>query len=658
MKRIIKQEIFFTLFLLLLLTISMMAVSTASGVLTAHAAEENSTTTPDTAMPGDVTPDTVIPDDGTPDKPLSPPTIDLSIVKDGIQVTWNQVPDAEGYYVMRKVGDGKWKRLANISGDSVQNPSEPSSAASDSFTYTDQKVKEGKVYRYAVKSHRDAGQSVSAYSTKLKIKYILPPQLRLSVTSAGVSLSWAPQTGASGYYVYRKAREDADWILVKKLTSGSTVAWKDMPPSNGTHYGYIISSYSGGYESIPSAETSVLWLKSPTVKLSRSSNAMTVKWSKHTSADGYELQYASNGFFLGEHAQSFNDNAIVSAKISGLSNQTTYFARVRAYKVSNGETYYSDWGLSSNAKSRRTLKASALYAKAKVTTKGKNGKKKKKTVNKIFELRSKAKLSMYGYDTVQGSCTDGKYGYFAMNNRKKEKCRIVKVNLSKPKVVKVSPVLNIGHGNGMAFVNDRNAIAVVHKSASKNRVTFVNRDSLRVSHHKNVKIPEDLPGATKSQRKKIASFSAIAYDPESKNYAAVIKGTTNFLILNEDLDPIRYITPSFKNSYLNQGLDATEDYIILSQSPKSKSQKYNIFSVYTWDGIYVRTINVKKGYELESAFHSGSKFHAGVYRSYNQPYYKTVKKTVTVKGKKKKKTVKVRRWRLMRDNYLYRLSGF
>ncbi len=653
MKHGTTRNIFFTLFLSLFLTVSfLIAFFAATEPFSAHAAAggKDAATLENALTPSEVTSE-------EPSAP-SPPVIASSIVKAGIQVTWNSVSDADGYYVMRKVSGGTWKRLADVSADSLQDSPD---ALSDHFTYTDQKVTEGKNYHYAVKSYRyssDSGKLKSAYSNKLKIKYTLPPQLRLSVTSAGVSLSWAPRTGASGYYVYRKASGDADWTLAKKLSAGNIVAWMDKPPTNGTYYHYAISSYSGGYESILSPKANALWLKSPAVKLARSSRSMTVTWSKCASVDGYEVQYASNGFFIGKKTQKFSGNSTVSTNISGLSKKNVYFARVRTYQVHDGKTYYSDWGLSPNAKGKRTVKASALYTKVKVTTKDEDGKKKKKTVKKTFELRSKAKLSMYGYDTVQGSCTNGKYAYFAMNNRKTDKCRIVKVNISKKKVVKVSPVLNIGHGNGMTFVKGDNRIAVVHKSAGKNRVTFINAKSLRISSRKNVKIPDDLPGATNTKRKNISSFSAIAYDSNSKRYVALVQGTTNFLILDKNLNPLCYIMPSFKNAYLNQGLDVTKDYIILSQSPNSKSQKYNIFSVYTWDGIYIRTINVKKGYELESAFHSGSKFYAGVYRSYNQAYYKRAKKTVVKNGKKVAKMVKVRRWRLMRDNYVYRLSGF
>ena len=87
------------------------------------------------------------------------------------------------------------------------------------------------------------------------------------------------------------------------------------------------------------------------------------------------------------------------------------------------------------------------------------------------------------------------------------------------------------------------------------------------------------------------------------------------------------------------------------------SQKYNIITVYDWDGNYISKMNVKKGYEIESVYHVGSKYYAGFYRSYYKTYYKTVIKKVKVNGKTKKKKVKVKYKKFCRANYVYQVTG-
>ena len=123
------------------------------------------------------------------------------------------------------------------------------------------------------------------------------------------------------------------------------------------------------------------------------------------------------------------------------------------------------------------------------------------------------------------------------------------------------------------------------------------------------------------------------------------------------MEPVRYVKADKKYNYVMQGIDATDDYIMVAQSPKTSKQKYNIITVYDWDGRYISKINVKKGYEIESIYHVGSKYYAGFYRSYYKTRYKNVIKKVKVKGKEKKKKVKVKYREYQRDNYVYQIKG-
>ena len=59
-----------------------------------------------------------------------------------IMVGWNDVDGADGYYLYRKVGNGKWKKIKNYS-------------VSDGFValFLDRGVKQGTTYSYTVRAY-------------------------------------------------------------------------------------------------------------------------------------------------------------------------------------------------------------------------------------------------------------------------------------------------------------------------------------------------------------------------------------------------------------------------------------------------------------------------------------------------------------------------
>lgn len=131
------------------------------------------------------------------------------------------------------------------------------------------------------------------------------------------------------------------------------------------------------------------------------------------------------------------------------------------------------------------------------------------------------------------------------------------------------------------------------------------------------------------------------------------------MILDGNMNPITYIKPSKKMTYLLQSMEVTNDYILVGQSPKAGTgQKYNIISVYDWEGNYISRVLVKKGCELENIFYKGNQLYASFYTSYYKTYYTTERKLVREKGQLKVKKEKVRHRKLMRDNYVYKVGAF
>ena len=518
-----------------------------------------------------------------------------------ITISWKKVAGAEGYYLYEKSGS-KYVLLATI-----KKPG--------TLSYTRTKVSSGKLYTYYVIAFAGGGKNISDKSNTKSGKYLLAPSLEVKAKQSAVNLKWSEVTGASGYYIYRRTKTSESWKNVAKITSVTNVAWTDKSAGNGKTNYYLVKAYYSDSRGSASPTKSTYYLTSPSIKSATKkskSTKMTVKWTRNKSAAGYQIQYADNPFFYKPKTVTIKKNSTVSKQISKLSKSKKYYVRVRAYKKVSGKNKYSDWSLSSNVKSTKTV--STVIQKYK---------------KKTFELKGKAKQKLGGYDTVQGGCTDGKYAYYVLYNRKVEKCKVVKVNLSGMKVEKVSGVLSIAHGNDMTYNSQTKRLIVTHTNVNAKRISIINPSSLKIEKSFDVSIPKKMSGVSDKELKKANGFCGIAYNAKKKQYAALMKNTGDVMILNSSFVPVSYVKLSKKSTLTKQGIDVTDDYILISYSGYP-----NIIMVYTWDGQYVSKINVKKGYEIENIYHIGKQYYATFYAS----AYKNGKLT-------------------KRDNYVYKLKG-
>ena len=67
---------------------------------------------------------------------------------------------------------------------------------------------------------------------------------------------------------------------------------------------------------------------------------LTASWKKASEADGYQIQYAPNKKFKKAKSQTVKSTSVTLKK---LKKKTTYFVRVRAYKVADGKKVYGKW---------------------------------------------------------------------------------------------------------------------------------------------------------------------------------------------------------------------------------------------------------------------------------------------------------------------------
>lgn len=225
----------------------------------------------------------------------------------GISLNWKKVPAADGYKIYRKAdGDKDYSLYKTVTGNSV-------------VSFTDTSVKASTQYSYKVSSYN--AQKEEAQSGSVTITFVKSPSLKsLSKTADGFKLSWNKLSGASGYYIMRKAQTDSYYVKVGSTTSTS---YTDTSAVGGIKYYYSVKAYnSDGISGMPTAKSGIFL---SAVKITSSSNtkkAITVKWTASRGATSYYL-YRNSKYYKTVSTTSFTDNDVKSG--------TTYTYSVKAY---------------------------------------------------------------------------------------------------------------------------------------------------------------------------------------------------------------------------------------------------------------------------------------------------------------------------------------
>lgn len=292
-----------------------------------------------------------------------------------------------------------------------------------------------------------------------------------------------------------------------------------------------------------------------------------------------------------------------------------------------------------------------------------------------IELRGKLGEGASGYSVVQGGCTDGKYAYYLMVKTSNQMGKVLKVNLSNSGEVYRSPaVINICHGNGMAYDAKNHRLVVVGRESRRTQLTLIDANSLRLIGYKEVDYStaaaKGWPVNYGGQR---AGLAAISYVSKYDCYVALQRNTHDLLVMDQNFRVIGFVDTTIKSAYPGtyQAMDADDKYVYLVLSYYSGSQPYNRILALDWnsenlldyingsDPAFARRwkcnnnnsgrpdadVIVNTAHEAENLFHTtdangNETFYLSEY--YNNPKYKwvTQKQAYKVKWKKVKKRVK------------------
>ncbi|MDD6154286.1 MAG: hypothetical protein PUB39_01820 [Eubacteriales bacterium] len=195
--------------------------------------------------------------------------------------------------------------------------------------------------------------------------------------------------------------------------------------------------------------------------------------------------------------------------------------------------------------------------------------------------------------------------------------------------------------------------------------------NVQLTMKQTVKVPWKAGGkyAVKLKKKKItvpyelrtkAGQSMYGWDTMQGGCLASRKG---IVIMDDEFRFVRWFSTPADESHHIAGMVCADGQIIVGRSPRpGYGQTWEKIDVYRWDGEKERSINIMKAWELENLYVYRGHLYAGMYASHYRTFTKNVRKTITIRGKLKKKKrkkiwKKVKYVRYVRDNYIYRVDG-
>ena len=198
----------------------------------------------------------------------------------GIKISWGKVAGAAKYAVYRKgPGDSAFKKITTTA----------------ALTFTNKTPVSGSNYRYAIRAIAADGETMSAYSTGVTVKYVKAPKITSGINlTSEIKITWEKVTAGVKYYVFRKGPSDTSF---KKVATTTAQIYTDGSVAAGKTYRYSIrAERSDGALSAFSTGKSVTFLKAPVISsVENTATGIKVTFSKVAGAAKYRVLRMATG---------------------------------------------------------------------------------------------------------------------------------------------------------------------------------------------------------------------------------------------------------------------------------------------------------------------------------------------------------------------------
>lgn len=257
----------------------------------------------------------------------------LSNEVDGIHLTWKKTPNATGYRIWRKTGDGSFKKIAEL--------------VDGKTTYVDAAVKQksNTTYTYSIRA-------ISGAVNGPYLPYMAPADQRhtmLRLSSAGetasneksgVKLTWKKVTGAQGYRLYRETADGDKTLLKTVKNTVTTYTDKKVEGQNGKTYTYTVQPYAAEWDG-PTEGVSITRLTGVTLKkASKSGSNIKLTWSRNSKAKGYQI-YRKTGSGSWVKFKTITKNSTLTYTDKTVKRGKKYTYKIRAYKENSVSQFSS-----------------------------------------------------------------------------------------------------------------------------------------------------------------------------------------------------------------------------------------------------------------------------------------------------------------------------
>lgn len=257
------------------------------------------------------------------------------------KLSWTAVTGASGYSVYRATSSsGTYSLLATVTTN----------------TYTKTALTTGATYYYRVNAYRLVGTTkvYGSQSGVVAAKVVPSTPVSLAASSPSynsIRLTWGAVYGANGYSVYRSPSTTGTYTLIATVTTNS---YSNINLATGTTYYYKVNAYRlVGATKVYGSQCAAVGKKvvPPTistltaVRYSATSNKLS--WGAISGASGYEIYRSTSS--SGTYTLLTTLTAISYINTS-LVTGTTYYYKVRAYRLVGTTKVYADFSAVKYAK--------------------------------------------------------------------------------------------------------------------------------------------------------------------------------------------------------------------------------------------------------------------------------------------------------------------
>lgn len=186
--------------------------------------------------------------------PLDAPVTSFRNTTEGIQINWNAIPGADGYYVYRRVGSAAATKIATLKGGSIKS-------------YVDKNVKIGSAYIYGVKAYKGSIES-TMQETNVVAKPVVDssikvPSFQVKGVIGGRTVTF--NTEQQGGVVYYSTSSSTLTTSDKRVNRGGSVTFSN-------YYGtiYARTYYNGRWSNVARLILKIPVVNTPTITKSGS----------------------------------------------------------------------------------------------------------------------------------------------------------------------------------------------------------------------------------------------------------------------------------------------------------------------------------------------------------------------------------------------------